>query len=193
MSMSRSSMDLSVCNSMLSQAIHKFKTKYPSFDEAYGSYLGQYGESSIKEYDPFEISGTIDPVIIIVGRTTPLFYRASRQILTGSLCSLTLEGESVYLIGRREPPDSKLIIWSDTEESEIEHYDSRVRILPSRVHAAIFSIDKEAYFADLGSSSGSILAGETSRPEPFIRMYATPSIDVHKVSMDAKYARAARK
>ena len=183
-------MGLAQFQSMLTEAVDGFKKKYPSFDEAYSSYMAQYGESSIKVYEPYKISGTIDPVIIIIGRTTTLFYRDSRRTLTGSLDSLTIEKGNVYLLGRREPHDSKLVIWSAAEESEIEHYDSRVRIIPSRIHAAIFSLGAdEVYFADLGSSSGSILAGESSKPEPFISLYATPLIDVHKVTMDVKYAR----
>jgi hypothetical protein len=183
-------MDLAQFQSMLTEAVACFKTKYPSFDEAYSSYTAQYGDSSIKVYEPYKISGTIDPVIIIIGRTTPLFYKDSRQTLTGSLGSLTIEKENVYLLGRREPHDSKLVVWSSAEEREIEHYDSRVRIIPSRIHAAIFSLGaEEVYFADLGSSSGSILAGESSKPEPFISLYATPSIDVRTVTMSAKYAR----
>jgi len=183
-------MDLAQFQTMLTEAVACFKTKYPSFDEAYSSYTAQYGDSSIKVYEPYKISGTIDPVIIIIGRTTMLSYRDSRQTLTGSLASITIEKENVYLLGRRKTPDSKLVVWSSAEESEIEHYDSRVRIIPSRIHAAIFSLGiEEVYFADLGSSSGSILAGESSKPEPFISLYATPLIDVHKVTMGAKYAR----
>ncbi|HMK84048.1 MAG TPA: FHA domain-containing protein [Candidatus Bathyarchaeia archaeon] len=183
-------MDLAQFQSMLTEAVASFKTKYPSFDEAYSSYSAQYGDSSIKVYEPYKISGTIDPVIIIIGRTTPLFYKDSRQTLTGSLGSFAIEKKNVYLLGRRKPHDSKLVVWSSTEEREIEHYDSRVRIIPSRIHAAIFSLGaEEVYFADLGSSSGSILAGESSKPEPFILLYATSSIDVRKVTMSAKYAR----
>lgn len=183
-------MDPTPLQKMLREAVADFKAKFTSFDEAYSSYTAQYGNSSIKVYEPYKISETIDPVIIIIGRTTPLFYRESRQTLTGSLHSLTIEKKNVYLLGRREPPDSKLIVWSSSEENEIEHYDSRVRIIPSRIHAAIFRLDNEdVYFADLGSSSGSILAGESSKPEPFISLYATPSIDVHKITMDAKYTR----
>lgn len=183
-------MDLAKFQSMLTEAVDYCKKKYPSFDEAYSSYTAQYGDSSIKVYEPYKISGTIDPVAIILGRTTTLFYRDSRQTLTGSLNSLTIERGNVYLLGRREPPDSKLVVWSAAEESEIEHYDSRVRIIPSRIHATIFSMGADdVYFADLGSSSGSILAGESSKPEPFISLYATPLIDVHRVTMDPKYAR----
>ena len=102
---------------------------------------------------------------------------------------MTIEAGNVYLLGRREPPDSKLVVWSSTGENELQHYDSRVRAIPSRLHAGIFSMEKdEVYFADLGSTSGSILAGESSKPEPFVTLYATPTVDVHKITIEGKYA-----
>ena len=163
--------------------------KHTSFDSALNSYRAQYGEDAVKVYEPFEISGTIDPVIIILGRTTPLFYRDSKRLLSGSLGSVKVESGAVYVLGRREPPDSKLLVWSLEEEREIEEYDSRVRIIPSRIHAALFGLESdEVVFADLGSSSGSILAGETQKPEPFITLYATPNADVHRIAIAAKYS-----
>jgi len=85
--------------------------------------------------------------------------------------------------------DAKLVVWSSKSENEIEQFDSRVRIVPSRIHAAFFtSEDGEVLFDDLGSSSGSILAGETTKPEPFITLYATPRIGVHRVAIRTKYA-----
>ena len=169
--------------------MEEFKKKYPSFDESFSSYIAQYGAEAVKVYEPLKISETIDPVIIILGRTTPLVYKDSHRLLSGSLSSLTIEKGRVYIMGRREPPDSKLIVWSLTEETEVEQYDSRVRIIPSRIHAAIFDVeDGSVFFADLGSSSGSILAGETSKPEPFIALYAAPRVDVHRIPIETKYA-----
>jgi len=87
--------------------------------------------------------------------------------------------------------DSKLVIWSRGSEQEIEQFDSRVRIVPSRIHAALFTMEAgEVLFDDLGSSSGSILAGETTKPEPFITLYATPRIGIHRVAIRTKYAGA---
>jgi hypothetical protein len=181
---------LSSLQSRLGAVVDEFRKRYPSFDDAVSSYTAQYGEGAVKIYEPFKISGTIDPVIIILGRTTPLFYKDSRRLLSGSLSSVSIERSCVYVMGRREPPDSKLIVWSPKEESEVENYDSRVRIIPSRIHAAIFGLeDGSTLFADLGSSSGSILAGETSKPEPFITMYASPKVDIHRVPIEAKYSR----
>jgi hypothetical protein len=175
--------------SKLRSALDDFRKKYSSFDMSFSSYTAQYGENAVKVSEPFKISDTIDPVVIILGRTTPLFYRDSRRLLAGSLNSVPIETGNAYVIGRREPPDSKLVIWSVKEESEVEHYDSRVHIIPSRVHAAVFGLeDGGVMFADLGSSSGSILAGETSKPEPFITLYAAPSVGIHRVAIETKYA-----
>ena len=169
--------------------IMEFRKKYPSFDEALSRYTAQYGESSVKVSEPFKISETIDPVIIILGRTTPLFYHDSKRTLTGSQGTVSIERGHVYVLGRREPPDSKLIVWSSKEESEVEHYDSRVRIIPSRIHAAILALDSsEVLFTDLGSSSGSILAGESTKPEPFIALYSAASVEVHRVTIPSKYS-----
>ena len=176
--------------SRLGKVVNDFRKKYPSFDESFSTYTGQYGEHAVKVYEPFKLSETIDPVVIILGRTTPLFYKDSRRLLSGSLNSTPIESGSVYMMGRREPPDSKLIVWSAKEEAEVEQYDSRIRIIPSRIHAAIFALEDGAVlFADLGSSSGSILAGETSKPEPFITLYASPRMEVHRVPIESKYAR----
>jgi pSer/pThr/pTyr-binding forkhead associated (FHA) protein len=85
--------------------------------------------------------------------------------------------------------DSKLVIWSRNGESEVERFDSRVRIVPSRIHAVIFGSENgDVLFDDLGSSSGSILAGETKKPEPFITLYATPGVGIHRVELNPKYA-----
>ena len=182
-------MDPAHLQSKLSTAISEFRKKYESFDYAYESYTAQYGDNSVRLYTPYKINGTIDPVVIILGRTTPLFYRDSRRTLSGSEGSLTIESGNVYILGRREPPDSKLVVWSSTGENELQHYDSRVSAIPSRLHAGIFSMEKdEVYFADLGSTSGSMLAGESAKPEPFVTLYATPKVDVHKITIDAKYS-----
>jgi hypothetical protein len=168
--------------------IREFRSKYASFDEAFRSYTGQYGENAVKVHEPVKISETIDPVIIVLGRTTPLFYRNSKRTLSGTLSSLTVERGQLHILGRHEPADSKLVVWSNAGEFEIEQYDSRVRIIPSRIHAAIFgSDDGEVLFTDLGSSSGSILAGETAKPEPFIVLYSTASVGIRKVTISSKY------
>jgi len=181
---------LSSLNSRLGTVVSDFRKKYSSFDESFSTYTGQYGEAAVKVYEPFKLSDTIDPVVIILGRTTSLFYKDSHRLLSGSIDSVPVESGNVYVMGRREPPDSKLIVWSAKEETEVEQYDSRIRIIPSRIHAAIFALEDGAVlFADLGSSSGSILAGETSKPEPFITLYASPRMEVHRVPTEGKYAR----
>lgn len=181
---------LSSLRSKLGTVVVDFRKRYPAFDESFSTYTGQYGEGAVQVYEPFKLSDTIDPVVIILGRTTSLFYKDSRRLLSGSLNSVPIESGNLYVMGRREPPDSKLIVWSAKEETEVEQYDSRIRVLPSRIHAAIFALEDNAVlFADLGSSSGSILAGETSKPEPFITVYAAPRVDVHRVPIETKYAR----
>ena len=173
----------------LTDSIDLFRKKYSSFEEAYSSYTAQYGEDSVRAHEPFKISDTIDPVIIVLGRTTPLFYIASRRTLSGSLSSIEIQTGALYILGRREPQDSKLVVWSEEAESEVEHFDSRLRIVPSRIHAAILGHESgDVLFDDLGSSSGSILAGETKKPEPFITLYATPRVGIHRVELRPKYA-----
>lgn len=180
---------LSSFQDRLNESVRTFRKKYPNFEEAYSSYTGQYGDDAVKVHEPFKISNTIDPVSIVLGRTTPLFYRDTRRALTGSLGSIELQKGLVYILGRRQASDSKLVVWSSNSESEIEQFDSRVRTIPSRIHAALFaSGNGEVSFDDLGSSSGSILAGETTKPEPFITLYATPRISVHRVAIRTKYA-----
>jgi len=172
------------------ESLTLFRRKYSSFEESYSSYTAQYGGNSVRVHEPFRISDTIDPVIIVLGRTTPLFYRDSQRTLTGSLSSIEIRKGVLYLIGRREPLDSKLIIWSKDSESEVERFDSRVRIVPSRIHAVILGSENgDVLFDDLGSSSGSILAGETKKPEPFITLYATPRVGIHRVELKPKYGK----
>jgi hypothetical protein len=181
---------LSSLQSKLATATDAFRRKYQAFDESYSTYMAQYGEGAVRVYEPFTISDTIEPVIIILGRTTPLTYKDSRRLLVGSLNSIAIEKGEVYVMGRREPPDSKVILWSSKQEIELQQYDSRIRIIPSRVHAAIFGLeDGRVLFSDLGSSSGSILAGETSKPEPFIALYASPRVVVHRVPIENKYSK----
>ena len=173
----------------LADSVTLFRKKYPAFEEAYSSYTAQYGDNSVRVHEPFRISDTIDPVIIVLGRTTPLFYADSRRTLNGSLSSIKIQRGLLYLLGRREPLDSKLIVWSRDAESEVERFDSRVRIVPSRIHAAILGSEGgDVFFDDLGSSSGSIVAGETRKPEPFITLYATPRVGIHRVELKPKYA-----
>ena len=170
------------------ESLTLFRRKYPSFEEAYSSYTAQYGGNSVQVHEPFRISETIDPVIIVLGRTTPLFYRDSQRTLNGSLSSIEIRKGVLYILGRREPLDSRLIVWSKESESEVERFDSRVRIVPSRIHAVILGGENgDVLFDDLGSSSGSILAGETKKPEPFITLYATPRVGIHRVELKSKY------
>jgi pSer/pThr/pTyr-binding forkhead associated (FHA) protein len=180
--------DLMSLQAKLTTVTEKIRTKYPSFDQALTSYKGQYGEDAVKIHEPFKISRTIDPVIIILGRTTTLFYRDSRRALSGSLGSVTIDPDNVYILGRRKTLDSRLVVWSTQREVEVEQYDARIRIIPSRIHAAIFGSENgDVLFSDLGSSSGSVIVGETQKPEPFVTLYVTPKANIHRVSLEQKY------
>jgi pSer/pThr/pTyr-binding forkhead associated (FHA) protein len=180
--------DLIPLQARLTTVVQKIRTKHPSFDEALTSYEGQYGEDAVAVHEPFKISSTIDPVIIILGRTTTLFYRDSRRALSGSRGSVSIEPDNVYVLGRRSALDSRLVVWSPQEEIEVEQYDARTRIIPSRIHAAIFGLENgDVLFSDLGSSSGSVIVGETQKPEPFVTLYLTPKANIHRVSLEQKY------
>jgi hypothetical protein len=178
---------LNSLQSRLEKATENFRKTHSSFDDAYTSYTIEYGESSVKVHEPFKISQTIDPVTIILGRNTPLTYRDSKRILTGGTNSISIEPNEMYILGRRTMTDSKLVVWSGKAETEITQYDSHVRTIPSRIHAAIFTDRNDVFYTDLGSSSGSILAGETTKPEPFVALYATSRVEVHKVTIEPKY------
>jgi len=173
--------------SRLEKVIQSFRKSYSSFDDAYTSYTIEYGENSVRVYEPYKISQTIDPVTIILGRNIPLTYRDSKRVLVGSMNHVSIEPNETYVLGRRTATDSMVLVWSGKSETEITQYDSRVRTIPSRIHAAIFTDGKNVLYADLGSSSGSILAGETVKPEPFVTLYATPRVGVHKVTIEPKY------
>jgi pSer/pThr/pTyr-binding forkhead associated (FHA) protein len=179
---------LNSLQSRLEKVTENFRNTHPSFDDAYTSYTIEYGENSIKVHEPFKISQTIDPVTIILGRNTPLTYRDSKHMLTGGMNSISIEPNETYILGRRTETESMfLLVWSGKAETEITQYDSHVRTIPSRIHAAIFTDRNDVFYTDLGSSSGSILAGETTKPEPFVALYATPRVEVHKVTIDPKY------
>lgn len=174
---------------MLEATIRTYRKKMESFDEAYRSYTAQYGEQAVSVYEPTEISNTIDPVIIILGRNTPLLYRDGDRTVEGRLSRAHLRPNEFYIIGRREPLDSRLLLWGPEAETEITDYDSRVQVVPSRIHAGIWlRSEKTVFFTDLGSSSGSIVAGETKRPEPFIVAYASPKVDIRRVEIPLKYS-----
>ena len=54
----------------------------------------------------------------------------------------------------------------------LETYNARVGTILSRIHAAIaFPSEKEVLFTDLGSSAGSVIAGESIKTGGFVRIY----------------------
>lgn len=180
--------ELRKLQSTLQACISSFRKRYASFEDAFGSYTAQYGEDSVRVYEPFKISETIDPVTVILGWTTPLFYRDSKRSLTGTLSSLSIKPGETYILGRRDSIDSKVVLWSPSDEIEIEHYSDRARTFPSRIHASIFALDSgEVLFADLGSTSCSLLMGESVKQEPFVVLYSTVTGGVRRVVIPSKY------
>ncbi len=173
----------------LDEAIREFSRRYVGFDEAYSSYLGQYGDDAVSVHRPFLLSDTIDPVLVILGRNTVLFYTHSDRTLKGDLGAIPVEQGRIVILGRRKTPDTKLVAWSVRSESELTRYDLRIKIFPSRIHAAIFAPDAQhVLFTDLGSSAGSILVGEYGKPEPFIAMYSPPRrMKMLKIPIKDKY------
>jgi pSer/pThr/pTyr-binding forkhead associated (FHA) protein len=117
-----------------------------------------------------------------------LFYRDSKRSLTGTLSSVTIKPGETCILGRRDSIDSKVVLWSPSDEIEIEYYSDRARIFPSRIHASIFALDSgEVLFADLGSTSGSVLMGESVKQEPFVVLYSTLTGGIRRVVIPSKY------
>lgn len=175
-------------------AINRLRATNPDFQEAYDSYAGQYGSDVIAVNEPLLVSGTVDPVVLILGRTCSIHYKDSTRELFGSLGKLKLPSESVCIIGRRNSFDSKLIAWSPTDDLEVdlEVYNPLAGTIPSRVHGALVtSRYGEAWFTDLSSSSGTIVVGEFVHGRPFVRAFDTgspqfPAIKFERTSMSRK-------
>jgi hypothetical protein len=155
------------------EAIERIRETNPDFQEAHDTYLQQYGRTKITLSDPINLTDSIDPVVLILGRNCAVSYKDSIKLLKGSQGELRLEPNEIYIIGRREPQDSKLIIWGTNAGVEIEEYNSRVDTIPSRVHGALANTDDgKTLYSDLGSSAGSILVGQSPvLGGPFVRIY----------------------
>jgi len=170
--------------------IQRIRETNPDFQEAHDTYLQQYGESKITLSDPINLSNSIDPVILILGRNCVVTYSDSRKLLKGSQGCLSLQPNEIYVIGRREPQDSKLLVWSKSGGIELEEYNSRVDTIPSRVHGVVANLnDDKTLYADLGSSACSIVAGQS--PElggAFVRIYDPGSEESHTIRFDRIFA-----
>jgi FHA domain len=170
---------------VLSQ-IEKIYAVNSDFQEAYETYVAQYGKEKIDTSEPLNLVGTVDPATLILGRNCTIFYNDYSKTLKGSLGSLELKAGEVFIIGRREPQDSKLVVWGMRGGVELETYTARVGIIVSRLHAAIAYLnEKEVLFMDLGSSAGSVVAGDSVSKGAFVKVYdpgteRTPMIKLEK-------------
>jgi hypothetical protein len=158
---------------MIFDEIDRIREMNPDFQEAYDTYLQQYGHTKIILSEPVDLTNSIDPVVLILGRNCVITFSDTTKLLKGSQGSLSFQPNEFYVLGRREPQDSKLVVWSSRGGIELEEYNSRVDTIPSRVHGVFANLaDGKTLFADLGSSAGSIIAGQS--PElggAFVRIY----------------------
>lgn len=171
------------------QTLGDLVTSNKDFEEAYTTYLQQYGNDKIGFSDPLNLAGTVDPVHLIIGRNCDALYLDSSKTVRGSRGALELKVGDVCIIGRREPQDSVLVVWNSRgDEVELEEYNSRASIIPSRIHCSItYLTEEEMLFSDLGSSSGTTVIGDRSRGGPFVKIYdpgtgISPAIKFERIS-----------
>ena len=169
----------------LAKTIEALRSSNRAFEHAYETYIQQYGKDTISIIDPVNLVDTVDPVILAFGRNTAVRYFDSKKLISGSFGSLNLKQGAEYIIGRRQPQDSKLMIWSPKgDEVELESYNPEVGIIPSRVHAAIvFQDDQHVFFTDLVSSSGTVLIGESKHHGAFVRVYDPGSAEFPRIKL----------
>jgi len=172
------------------RSVEALRETNKNFESAYESYILQYGNDVISVNEPTDLAGTVDPIAIVLGRNCVVYYHDTRKMLTGSLGNLQLIPGIAYIIGRREPQDSKVVIWNPAEESEteLEEYNPSASRIPSRVHGAIIvSNETRVNFTDLSSSAGTIIVGDSKKDGPFVRIYDPgspkfPTIKVDRVN-----------
>jgi hypothetical protein len=169
------------------ETIEHLHSTNTDFQEAYDTYVSQYGREKIRVSEPMNLTGTVSPVALVVGRNCVVFYNDDSRTLRGSRASVQLKDGDVCIVGRREPQDSALIAWKSGEvEVELEEYNPRVGTIPSRIHCALSFEMGEITFCDLGSSSGSIIIAERPRSIPVVKVYdpgtlASPAIKFERV------------
>jgi pSer/pThr/pTyr-binding forkhead associated (FHA) protein len=157
----------------INTTVEKLRAANPSFESAYDTYTQQYGKDAVNVNKPINLVNTIDPVTLVFGRNTPIHYSDSNKTIHGSLGSVKLSKGLAYLIGRREPQDSNLVIWGPQGiETDLERYNAEAGVIPSRIHAAlVFRNDEQVLFTDLGSSSGTIIVGDSKQRGAFTLVY----------------------
>jgi hypothetical protein len=174
---------------MVLRGFETIRAANPDLQEAYETYVAQYGKDKITVSDPYNLADTIDPAVLVLGRNCTVFYGDYSKTLKGRLGSVNFKLGEVYIIGRRQPQDSKLVVWSLDGGVELETYNARVGTILSRIHAAIaFPGEKEVLFTDLGSSAGSVIVGESMKTGSFVRIYdpgpdKSPSIKLERISI----------
>ena len=152
--------------------IDRLRGNNPDLQEAYETYVAQYGKEKLTVTEPLNLADTIDPASLILGRNCEISYYDNSKTLKGSLGSVNLQSGEIYVIGRRQPQDSKLVVWGPKGGIELETYTARVGTILSRLHAAIaFLGEKEVLFTDLGSSAGSVIVGDSVKKGAFVRVY----------------------
>ena len=169
--------------------IKKLRDANSQFQEAYDTYVQQYGEQRIVVSPATNLSGSIDPTIMVFGRNCFVWYNDSSKLLCGRIGSITLQKAKIYLIGRREPQDSKLVIWNSAGDStDLDEYNSQADTIPSRIHGAVgYLDDAQILYSDIGSSAGTIIVGQSPvMGGAFMRAYdpgleESPSIKFSRV------------
>jgi hypothetical protein len=161
-------------SSRIRDAIRALRSGNANFEHAHDTYVQQYGNNAVTVNAPLELSGTIDPTILVFGQTSFVQFRDSTKRIAGTLGSTELASSNVYIVGRRQPQDSKLVLWDsrDNSELDLEEYDARSSVIPSRIHGAFATLgDGRTLYTDLSSSSGTLILGELKRGGPFVRIY----------------------
>jgi hypothetical protein len=173
----------------LTETFERLCSSNPAFEHAYDTYIQQYGKDVVTFNDPINIADTIDPIVFVFGRNTAIKYFESSRTLSGSLGSQILTKGSNYIIGRRQPQDSRLVIWSPgNNESELEAYNPQSSTIPSRIHGAIlFQDDRHILFTDLGSSSGTVIIGEWRHQGTFVKVYDPGSAEFPRIKFVRTY------
>ena len=152
--------------------LEKIADSNQDFREAFDSYIQQYGHDKIRTSEPTELRSFVDPVVLILGRNCVLTYDESTKQLKGTLGSVTASPGDMYILGRREPQDSKLIAWHPSGAIELQEYSSRVDTIPSRIHGLFASLEEDRrIYSDLGSSAGTIVVGQSKSLGAVVRVY----------------------
>jgi hypothetical protein len=172
------------CKEEIAGAIASYRIKYPEFEFAYETYLQEYGADKLNlNSESTDLSGSVDSLAIFLGRNCTVFYSDSNKTLRGSLGTITFKPGSTYIIGRRQPQDQKLACWGPEGSVDLEEYNSRASIIPSRVHGAFVYTNEGVCYLDLGSSSGTVVVGDSATLGPFVKVY-DPGSTRHSIRID---------